>query len=76
MYGAAKARFFRGAIFVREWLKSPCAMGTICPGGVCLAQAMAARAGHGKNGLVIELGAGTGCVTGALRKAGVAPERL
>ncbi len=41
-----------------------------------LAQTMAARVGHDKNGLIIEPGAGTGCVTGALLKAGVAPERL
>lgn len=76
MYREIKTRFLRGIMFMREWLRSPRSMGTICPSSMSLARAMAERVGHDSNGLVIELGAGTGCVTEALLKSGVAPERL
>jgi len=76
VYRALKAGLLQGAMFMREWLKSPRAMGTICPSSANLAQAMAAKVCREKSGLVIELGAGTGCVTAALLNSGVAPERL
>lgn len=76
MYRAIKTRFLQGVMFMREWLKSPRSMGTICPSSASLARAMAARVGNDSNGLVIELGAGTGCVTEALLSSGIAPERL
>lgn len=71
-----KMRFLQGMMFMREWLRSPRAMGTICPSSRSLARAMAEKVGHDSNGLVIELGAGTGCVTAALLKSGLLPERL
>lgn len=75
-YRMIKMRFLQGMMFMREWLRSPRAMGTICPSSRSLARAMAERVGHDSNGLVIELGAGTGCVTAALLKSGLLPERL
>ncbi len=57
-----------------QWARAPRSVGALCPSGVHLARRMAAMLPPG-DGLVVELGAGTGAVTRALR-ACVAPERL
>ena len=62
-------------LFAREWLRSPRKVGAICPSGPALARTMAMLVPQG-NGLVIELGAGTGAVTAALLRHGVSPRRL
>ena len=54
-------------------------MGAVVPSGRLLGEAMARttlREIEGRNGHVIELGAGTGQVTKALLAAGIRPERL
>lgn len=64
------------AIFTRELLTNPRAVGAACPSSVQLARAMARHVDPDTQGLVLELGAGTGRVTEALLARGIAPERL
>ena len=46
--------------FVRAWVRSPRSVGMVCPSGMPLARSMAAFAPRKGDGLVVELGAGTG----------------
>jgi len=62
--------------FFRTWLKAPLQVAAYGPSSPALARAVAAAARPGRDGLVIELGAGTGALTEALVEAGVTPERL
>src|SRR3954447_19321543 len=67
------------ALFLKRWLRRPLAMGAVVPSGRLLAEALALTAVaemKGREGHIIELGAGTGEVTKALLAAGIAPERL
>ncbi len=67
------------ALFLKRWLRRPLAMGAVVPSGPLLTRALAltaVREMQGREGHVIELGAGTGEVTKALLAAGIAPERL
>lgn len=67
------------ALFLKRWLRNPFSMGAVVPSGRLLADAMA-RATlaemKGRDGHVIELGAGTGEVTKALLAAGIPADRL
>ena len=67
------------ALFLKRWLRNPFSMGAVVPSGRRLAEAMA-RATlaemRGRDGHVIELGAGTGEVTKALLAAGIPADRL
>lgn len=66
-------------LFLKRWLRQPFAMGAVVPSGRLLAEAMARgamAAMEGRAGHVVELGAGTGEVTKALLRAGIAPDRL
>src|SRR5690606_1672718 len=58
-----------------EFLARPSTIGAICPSSRSLAAKMASQVPL-DDGLVIELGAGTGVVTQALLNHGVAPENL
>jgi phosphatidylethanolamine/phosphatidyl-N-methylethanolamine N-methyltransferase len=62
--------------FLRKLLENPRLTGAVAPSGPHLARAMARAAATGRDGLVIELGPGTGPVTKALIENGVARERL
>ncbi len=67
------------ALFLKRWLRRPFAMGAVVPSGRLLAEAMARTTlavMEGRDGHVIELGAGTGKVTKALLAAGVPARRL
>jgi phospholipid N-methyltransferase len=64
------------ALFTRELWANPRAMGAACPSAPALASGMAARVPLERDGLVIELGGGTGAVTAALLKHGVPPWKL
>jgi len=67
------------ALFLKRWLRRPFAMGAVMPSGRLLAEAMARAAlaaMKGREGHVIELGAGTGHVTKALLEAGIPAGRL
>lgn len=79
----ARARDFREAselapslLFFRQWLRHPKDVGAIWPSSRRLARCMVANVPVQGDGLVLELGAGTGIVTRALLAHGVAPERL
>lgn len=69
-----RSRVERAGAFVEQWAHGPRAVGAVCPSGISLARRMAEMVPPG-DGLVVELGAGTGAVTRALR-ARIAPERL
>ena len=64
------------ARFFRSWLGNPLKTGAVSPSGRALAGAMARVVDAAQDGPVIELGPGTGPVTDALVRRGVAPERL
>lgn len=65
------------ALFMREILIDPRAMGAALPSSRRLAYNVANHVSPGvETGLVVELGAGTGVVTAALLERGVAPQRL
>lgn len=64
-------------LFAREILSNPRSVGAACPSSRQLAKAVADVVPlTTTQGLVVELGAGTGIVTDALLKSGLTPERL
>src|SRR5258708_5267818 len=62
-------------VFLARWLRAPHKIGALTPASRYLARAMADQVAPDQ-GLVIELGAGTGNVTQALLDAGLPPDRL
>jgi phosphatidylethanolamine/phosphatidyl-N-methylethanolamine N-methyltransferase len=62
--------------FIRSWIERPLSIGAVTPSGKILARTMARYVDPDSDGPVVELGPGTGPVTEALVRAGVAPERL
>jgi phosphatidylethanolamine/phosphatidyl-N-methylethanolamine N-methyltransferase len=64
------------AHFLKTLVAAPRLTGAIAPSGRALARAMAAAAGSPAQGLIVELGPGTGPVTQSLIETGVARERL
>src|SRR3546814_8697364 len=63
-------------IFIQEFITRPGTIGAICPSSRFLAKHMALEVPRADDGLVIELGGGTGVITQALLDQGVAPEKL
>lgn len=64
-------------LFAKEILQNPRGVGAACPSSPQLGKAVAKFVpATAESGLVIELGAGTGVVTKALLKRGIAPERI
>jgi phosphatidylethanolamine/phosphatidyl-N-methylethanolamine N-methyltransferase len=64
------------AQFLRSLMSTPHLTGAVAPSGRALARAMAAASGPPAQGLVVELGPGTGPVTRALIDRGLDPRRL
>ena len=64
------------ALFTREIWANPRAMGAACPSAPALASCMASRMPVDRDGLIVELGGGTGAVTAALLEHGVPPWKL
>jgi phosphatidylethanolamine/phosphatidyl-N-methylethanolamine N-methyltransferase len=64
------------ARFLKTLVAAPRLTGAVAPSGRALARAMAAAIGSPSQGLVVELGPGTGPVTQALIETRVSPERL
>jgi phospholipid N-methyltransferase len=62
-------------VFFSKWLKSPLSVASVTPSSTQLAKAMASGLPDNE-GLVIELGGGTGPITHALLEAGVRPDHL
>jgi phosphatidylethanolamine/phosphatidyl-N-methylethanolamine N-methyltransferase len=71
-----KDRFEDEARFLRSWLERPLVMGSVTPSGKALARTMAAYVDPRIPGPILELGPGTGPVTDALIRRGVAQDRL
>jgi len=63
-------------LFLRRWLKNPMGIGAIAPSSRRLADAMASQVPVEGKLPVIELGGGTGVITAALLRAGIAANRL
>src|SRR5437660_8991643 len=64
------------AHFFRSLIATPRATGAIAPSGRALARAMASAVDEAAEGLLVELGPGTGPVTRALLERGVSRDRL
>ncbi|CAM5184354.1 hypothetical protein CDEF62S_01343 [Castellaniella defragrans] len=63
-------------LFLREWLAQPGVVGAVWPSSRALALCMVERIPPQGDGLIVELGAGTGVVTQALLDHGVSIDRL
>ncbi|WP_112664368.1 class I SAM-dependent methyltransferase [Microvirga flavescens] len=72
----SKDRFQDEARFLRSWLERPLVIGAVTPSGKVLARTMASFVDTRLPGPILELGPGTGPVTDALVRRGVAQERL
>lgn len=64
------------ARFLKSWIEKPLQTGAVMPSGRFLARAMAQPVDPRPEGPVVELGPGTGPVTDALIRRGIATERL
>jgi phosphatidylethanolamine/phosphatidyl-N-methylethanolamine N-methyltransferase len=64
------------ARFLKTLVIAPRSTGAVAPSGRALARAMATAIGSPPDGLIVELGPGTGPVTQSLIETGVAPQRL
>ncbi len=64
------------ARFLKTWLDNPLVTGAVAPSGKALAKRMAGFIDPAREGPIIELGPGTGAVTEAIIRRGVAPDRL
>ena len=62
--------------FYKALLKNPRAIGSVIPSSSHLAQALAKFIPSHLEGLILELGAGTGVITQAIRNTGIADDRL
>jgi phosphatidylethanolamine/phosphatidyl-N-methylethanolamine N-methyltransferase len=71
-----KDRFEDEARFLRSWLERPLLTGAVTPSGKMLARTMASYVDPRIPGPIIELGPGTGPVTEALIRRGIAQDRL
>jgi phosphatidylethanolamine/phosphatidyl-N-methylethanolamine N-methyltransferase len=69
-------RFEDEAKFLRSWIERPLVTGAVTPSSKMLARTMAAYVDPRLPGPVIELGPGTGPVTDALIRRGIAQDRL
>ena len=63
-------------LFVQEWLQAPLITASVTPSSRFLANAMARWANPNSKHFVLELGPGTGAVTQALLKRGVAENKI
>jgi len=68
--------FADSAGFLKTLVAAPRLTGAVAPSGRALARAMAGAVGSSSQGLLVELGPGTGPVTQALIEAGIVSDRL
>lgn len=73
---AIAARFDEELRFFRGWMDKPKAVGAIAPTSSIAARRMASVVRPETDGLVLELGPGTGVITRAILARGVKPENL
>jgi phosphatidylethanolamine/phosphatidyl-N-methylethanolamine N-methyltransferase len=76
LYKTGRRGLADSASFLKTLVAAPRLTGAVAPSGRALARAMAAAVGSPSQGIVVELGPGTGPVTQALIEAGMVPERL
>jgi phospholipid N-methyltransferase len=62
--------------FLKALLDNPREMGAIFPSSSFLAKEMVAHVNKNRDGVIVELGAGTGVITKALLKSGVEPDSI
>ncbi|MGF1609661.1 MAG: class I SAM-dependent methyltransferase [Kiloniellales bacterium] len=62
--------------FWKAWLRRPGRVGALTPSSRSLAAAVACGIAPLRDGVVVELGGGTGSVTAALLRSGLAPDKL
>jgi phosphatidylethanolamine/phosphatidyl-N-methylethanolamine N-methyltransferase len=62
--------------FLRGLVANPLSVGAVAPSSVWLARAVAAQMDLNQPGPILELGPGTGAITEAILRRGVAPDRL
>ena len=63
-------------LFFRRWIRNPLQMGSIVPSSPALCRRVARQVRRAPDEAVLELGAGTGVISGALLASGVPAERL
>ena len=69
--------FYASGIFIKEFIKSPASVGSICPSSPELASSLInAVPDNNDNGLIVDLGAGSGVVTEQLIKIGISPKSI
>lgn len=73
---AERRRMANLPLFFRRWLSNPLQMGSILPSSSHLCRQIAGLVAAEGDGLVVEVGAGTGVISRALVEGGIAPERL
>jgi phospholipid N-methyltransferase len=72
-----RRRLEQHLLLLRELLRKPRDVGSICPSSRALAEEMASALSPSfRRGFIVELGAGTGPVTDALLRRGVEPRKL
>jgi len=62
--------------FIAAWMRSPLKMGAALPSSKFLADAMAQQVDISREGVIVELGAGTGVVTRSLLDSGTQADKL
>lgn len=62
--------------FLRAFCRAPLSVGSVCESSPYLTRALVAGIPRGKEGLIVDLGAGTGVVTRQLLQQGCSPDRI
>lgn len=79
-FGRKWSHFVNGmgnaGLFLGKFIRYPATVGSVCPSSGALADELVVSVPLGGNGVVIDLGAGSGPVSAALLRGGVAPERI
>jgi len=63
-------------LFLKRWLKNPLQIGAVLPSSASLSNLIAGFVRQTPDGIVVELGGGTGCLTRSLLQAGVPAHKL
>ncbi len=63
-------------LFLRRWLAHPLRMGSVVPSSPTLCRHLVRQAWPEADGVVLELGSGTGVIANAFLQAGLPPDRL
>jgi len=63
-------------LFLKRWLAHPLRMGSVVPSSATLCRHLVRQAWPDADGVVLELGSGTGVIANAFLNAGLPPDRL